>query len=73
MPTAVIIAAASPLPQNTSPPTISGTPQEGKTLSGDRGKWSGKPTDYNLFWVRCDKNGGSCSNISGANTEERTC
>ena len=67
VPTAVITAATKPPPQNTSPPTITGTPQEGQTLSGDRGNWSGNPTDYNDFWVRCDKNGGSCSNISGAN------
>jgi hypothetical protein len=54
-------------PGNTSPPTITGTAQEGHTLVGHRGKWSGSPTDYNDFWVRCDKNGGSCANISGAN------
>ena len=59
-------AAGAAAPQNTSPPTITGTPQQGHTLVGDRGKWSGSPTDYNDFWVRCDKNGGSCSNISGA-------
>ena len=59
--------AATSAPKNTSPPTITGTPQEGQTLVGDRGTWRGNPTDYNDFWVRCDKNGGSCSNISGAN------
>ena len=53
-------------PVSTAPPTTSGTPQEGQKLTGDRGKWSGNPTDFNYFWVRCDKNGGSCSNISGA-------
>ncbi len=63
--TAVVIAADSPLPHNTSPPTISGTPQEGKTLTGDDGKWTGKPSDFNHFWLRCDKSGGSCSTISG--------
>lgn len=53
-------------PTNTSPPTITGTPQEGQTLVGHRGQWTGSPTDYNDFWMRCDKNGGSCANISGA-------
>ncbi len=66
VPTAVI-TAGSQLPRNTSPPTITGTPQAGMTLSGNRGTWSGNPSDYNDFWMRCDKNGGSCSNISGAN------
>ena len=68
-PTAVIAAAATPLPQNTSPPTIKGTPQEGQTLKGNQGTWSGKPSDYNDFRVRCDKTGGSCANISGANNK----
>jgi hypothetical protein len=59
-------AAVAAAPSNTSPPTITGTPQEGHTLVGHRGKWSGSPTDYNDFWVRCDKDGASCANISGA-------
>ena len=59
-------AASSAAPTNTDPPTITGTPQEGQTLVGHRGQWSGNPTDYNDYWVRCNKNGGSCSNISGA-------
>ena len=65
--TAVVIAAGSPLPHNTSLPTISGTPQEGKTLSANRGEWSGNPGDYNYYWLRCDGNGNGCSKISGAN------
>ena len=59
-------AASAAAPQNTSPPTITGTAQEGQKLVGHRGDWSGSPTDYNDFWVRCDRDGGSCANISGA-------
>jgi hypothetical protein len=68
VPSAVIASAAKPAPpMNTSPPTISGTPQESQKLTGTVGTWSGNPTSYNYFWTRCDKNGASCSNISGAN------
>ena len=62
-----VTAATTVAPTNTSPPTITGTAQEGQTLVGHRGTWSGNPTDYNDFWVRCNKDGGSCANISGAN------
>jgi len=58
--------ATKAAPQNTSPPTIAGTAQEGKTLVGKRGSWSGTVADYNDQWVRCDNDGGSCANISGA-------
>jgi K+-transporting ATPase c subunit len=59
-------AAGQAAPVNTSPPTVSGTAEVGKQLTGRRGEWSGNPTDYNFFWTRCDRNGGSCANISGA-------
>ena len=59
-------AAEQAAPVNTSPPTVSGTPQVGQKLTGTKGQWSGSPRDYNYLWTRCDKDGGSCSNISGA-------
>jgi hypothetical protein len=59
-------AASAEKPRNTSPPTVTGTPQEGQTLTGRRGEWTNRPTDFNFFWMRCDKTGGSCANISGA-------
>ena len=62
---ATSVVAPAP-PQNTSPPKISGEPRQGQKLSGDRGDWSGKVADYDDSWLRCNKNGGSCSTINGA-------
>jgi hypothetical protein len=63
-PTAVVRASAKP--ENTSPPTISGTPAEGRTLNGNRGGWSHTPTSFDYFWLRCDRNGNNCATIGGA-------
>ena len=57
--------ATAAVPKNTSPPTITGKAVEGQTLVGHRGKWSGTVTDYNDWWLRCDKDGGSCASIGG--------
>jgi hypothetical protein len=60
-------AASQVAPRNTSPPTISGTAAVGSTLTANRGQWSGtEPITYRFQWLRCDENGGSCSNIGGA-------
>jgi hypothetical protein len=63
-PTSVIRAAAPPA--NTTPPTISGTPAEGATLTGTNGSWTHGPTAYAFVWYRCDRNGNGCASIGGA-------
>ncbi len=69
-PTALVAAAA---PANTSPPTISGTPQQGQSLTADPGTWSGTPPiSYAYQWRRCDPSGLVCGDISGATSQSYT-
>jgi GH25 family lysozyme M1 (1,4-beta-N-acetylmuramidase) len=70
-PSAVVIPAypAGP-PAGSSPPTIVGVAQTGKTLAGLPGTWAGgKPLTFVYQWQRCDAAGGSCAPIVGATAE----
>jgi hypothetical protein len=63
--TAIIISGAGP--QNSVPPTVSGTPTEGQTLVAANGTWAGTaPITFTYVWSRCDTTGAACAPITGA-------
>jgi hypothetical protein len=53
-------------PAAVSPPVISGTPQDGQTLSASTGTWNYSPTAFAYQWSFCSS-GGSCSPFSSGN------
>lgn len=63
-------AASTAAPKEVKAPTISGTPQQGQTLTADHGDWSGtQPITYTYQWQRCGNTGSGCAGISGANKQ----
>ena len=64
--TGVVGAAPGAVPVNTSPPTITGTPQVGQELMAGEGSWSGSPESFAYQWQRCNADVASCSNVFGA-------
>jgi subtilisin family serine protease len=65
-PTAAVQPALPQTPTNTSPPTITGTAQQGQILTSDVGTWLHAPTSFATQWRRCDSAGANCSDIAGA-------
>jgi Glycosyl hydrolase family 26/Fibronectin type III domain len=54
------------------PPSISGTPVVGATLTGAVGTWTGWGMRYSYAWLRCDTGGNDCAPITGATSPTQT-
>jgi hypothetical protein len=68
-----VLSSASPVvrtapgPVAVSRPTITGTLEQGKQVTGGAGSWEGSGTiSYAYQWSRCDARGAHCSTIRGA-------
>ncbi len=64
--TASVGPVLPPAPVNTTAPVITGTPEQGNTLSVSSGTWSNGPTGFSYAWERCSSSGSNCSAIDGA-------
>jgi uncharacterized repeat protein (TIGR01451 family) len=67
--TSVQTAVVGTPPVNTALPVVSGTAQQGQTLTTSNGSWTGTPTPtYSYQWQQCNSSGSSCTSISSAAT-----
>ena len=68
-PTSLVAPLAPPVPASTALPGISGTAQEGQTLSETHGTWTNNPTGFAYQWLRCDSAGSNCGPLSDATAQ----
>lgn len=59
-------------PSNQSPPAITGTVEQGRTLTASHGTWTNEPTAYAYQWEECTGSGAGCTPISGATDQSYT-
>ena len=71
-PTLAVIRATAPPPVIVTPPTISGSTQQGQTLTEAHGTWNPTPTAYGYQWLRCDSSANNCAAILGATGQTYT-
>jgi hypothetical protein len=54
-------------PSSDAPPAVSGTAEDGQTLTATPGAWSGTdPMTHSYQWQRCDAAGANCADVAGA-------
>lgn len=65
-------AATQVAPANTVPPTISGTPQVGQSLTATDGTWSNSPASFAYQWLRCNGGGNACASVANGTQKAYT-
>jgi hypothetical protein len=55
-------------PITVSPPTVTGTAQQGQTLTATPGAWTAPDATFAYRWQRCDAAGANCADVAGATT-----
>jgi hypothetical protein len=55
-------------PITVSPPTVTGTAQQGQTLTATPGAWTAPDATFGYQWQRCDAAGANCADVPGATT-----
>jgi PKD domain/Concanavalin A-like lectin/glucanases superfamily/NHL repeat len=75
---ATAISLPSPVAEGNAPvslaaPVISGTAQDGQTLTASDGEWAGTPSfEYTYQWEHCNATGGECEEIADATSSTYT-
>ena len=65
--TPAVVTAQTTGPSSSAPPTVAGTSQQGRQLTGSTGTWSGSGAiGYGYQWYRCDAAGAHCKSVHGA-------
>jgi hypothetical protein len=60
------------VPSNTQLPSISGGARDGRILTASTGRWTDSPDSFVYGWELCDRQGGSCAAIAGADGRRYT-
>jgi hypothetical protein len=55
-------------PITVTPPTVTGTAQQGQTLTATPGTWTAPDATFGYQWQRCDAAGANCVDVAGATT-----
>jgi hypothetical protein len=57
---------AALVPILVAPATVTGTAQQGQTLTAGNGSWGDEPDSYAYQWQHCDAAGTNCTDVAGA-------